>query len=442
MNITLPELGEGIDNVEVTDVLIKKGSAVNADDVLIIVESDKASMEIPSEKSGIIADILINKGDSIKPGDIIVKIEAKEDSEDNPKATEKTIDSEKENKAEELEAKKDDDPIAISEEVSNSSYKNKENIQIQNNNQSKSSGPIATPSVRKLARELGCDLNNVIGSEKNNRITKEDVLNHVKSSLKNNETIEPSNQEKQSRDTSFEIDEKNFLKFGSIEKISFNKIRSITAKRMLESWTSIPHVTHFDELKINHLLELKKQIELIEKDKKVSILTFIAYALIKALSKMKDFNSTADINNDVLIIKNYINLGIAVDTPKGLLVPNIKNAQDKSIKQINDSIIDLSSRAREGKLKPEDMNGGTFTISSLGGLGGKFFTPIINHPEVAIMGISRAYTSIGIDNYNIPIKNKILPFSLSYDHRVIDGANAARFCNLFKNILTDLNSLD
>ena len=210
----------------------------------------------------------------------------------------------------------------------------------------------------------------------------------------------------------------------------------------MESWTSIPHVTHFDEVKINHLLELKKQIELIDKNKKVSILTFIAYAIIKTLSKMNDFNSTADINNDVLIIKNYINLGIAVDTPKGLLVPNIKDAQSKSIKQINDSIINLSSRARKGALKPEDMSGGTFTVSSLGSLGGKFFTPIINHPEVAIMGISKAYTNIDVDNYNIPIKNKILPFSLSYDHRVIDGANAARFCNLFKNILTDLNNLD
>ena len=157
---------------------------------------------------------------------------------------------------------------------------------------------------------------------------------------------------------------------------------------------------------------------------------------------MKKFNSTADIDNQVLIVKNYINLGIAVDTPKGLLVPVIKNAEKKSIKNINDSILTLSDKARTGGLAPNDMSGGTFTISSLGGIGGKFFTPIINYPEVAIMGVSRAYTKTELDRHNLPYQTKVLPFSLSYDHRVIDGAEAARFCNLFKKMLTDLSSSD
>ena len=441
MNIKLPELGEGIDSVEVTEILVKKGSSVKLNDILMVVESDKASMEIPSDKSGAITDILISKGDSINPGDIIVKLDEDKDSNQNHQNEIKLDEDEPEKNLNEPE-KNLNEP----EKNLNEPEKNKNNNQIigkQNTNLDNSHGVVATPSVRKLAREMGCDLNMIIGTEKNNRITKEDVLTHVKllSINKNSNDSSKDSNINTPREIS-KINEKDFLKFGSIQKVAFNKIRSITAKRMLDSWTSIPHVTHFDEVKINHLLELKKQIELLEKNKKVSILTFIAYALIKTLSKMNDFNSTPDIQNDVLIIKNYINLGIAVDTQKGLLVPNIKNAQEKSLKQLNDSIIDLSLKARKGALKPEDMSGGTFTISSLGSLGGKFFTPIINHPEVAILGVSKAFSSVDIDINNVPVKNKILPFSLSYDHRVIDGANAARFSNLFKDIITNLNTLN
>ena len=210
---------------------------------------------------------------------------------------------------------------------------------------------------------------------------------------------------------------------------------------MHHSWSSIPHVTHFDEINVDHILDLKKEIELISNNK-VSILSFIIKALTKTLSRMDTFNSSVDMANEVLIIKKYINLGVAVETPKGLLVPTIKNAEKKSLKQINSSILDLSSKARTGKLSPDELSGGTFTVSSLGGIGGKFFTPIINHPEVAIMGISKAYTNVELNKDNFPINRTILPFSLSYDHRVIDGAEAARFCNLFKETLSYLNNLE
>ena len=368
MNIKLPELGEGIDNVEVTDILVKKGTSVKENDVLIVVESDKASMEIPSESPGTIIDILINKGDSLKPGDTIIKMDIEGESDQVLTADKDEAEPEQELKEEiKKEKVENNESICSIEENLDKIETTIENVPEKPNKiLSESYGVIATPSVRKLARELGCDLNNIIGSEKNNRITKEDVLNHVKSSLQNNQIVKSDKAPSQKEEKSSKINEKDFLKFGPIQKVSFNKIRSITAKRMLESWTSIPHVTHFDEVKINHILELKKQIDILEKNKKVSILTFIAYALIKTLSKMNDFNSSPDIENDVLIIKNYINLGIAVDTPKGLLVPTIKNAHAKSLKQINDSIIDLSSRARNGSLKPEDMSGGTFTISSIG----------------------------------------------------------------------------
>ena len=431
MTIILPELGEGIDAVEITDVLIKKGAELKVDDVILVVESDKASMEIPSKESGTITKVLVNKGDTIKPGDTIIEIDSKQSQE------QEVISDEKEEVSNPDEKSKNT-PIK-SEHKEEITQKTNHNISSYNN----STGFIATPSVRKLARELGCDLNKVIGTEKNNRITKEDILNHVKQTIKE-DSIQPKNiatlDSKTENVNTVKIDETSFMKFGSIEKVSFNKIRSVTAKRMTQSWTSIPHVTHFDEVEITHILNLKKHIELITKSKKVSILAFISYALIKTLSLMKKFNSTADINNEVLIIKNYINLGIAVDTPNGLLVPNIKNAEKKSIKDLNDSIIKISNKARIKSLKPDDMSGGTFTISSLGGIGGKFFTPIINSPEVSIIGISRAYTKVKLDANNFPFKVKVLPFSLSYDHRVIDGAEAARFCNLFKNNLKELSS--
>ena len=454
MNIVLPELGEGIDSVEITDILTNKGSSVKVDDIILVVESDKASMEIPVKESGTVTDVLVSKGDSIKPGDTIIVVDSKENQTDKTKDAElkpileETLSQEdtlketisEKNVSEEIITKPDKSDSSLNRE--SSTKKNKSIINFDN-----SRGVIATPSVRKLARELGCNLNQIIGSGKNNRITKEDVLEHVKITLKNDPVKSNEDSFEEKKETipkeisNPQIDENRFLEFGSVEKISFNKIRSITAKRMINAWTSIPHVTHFDEIEIDHILNLKKDIELITKSKKVSILTFITHALVKTLSVMKRFNSTADIDNEILIIKNYINLGIAVDTPGGLVVPNIKNIEKKSIKDINSLIIKLSNKARSKKLTPRDLSQGTFTISSLGGIGGRFFTPIINHPEVSIMGISQAYTKIKLDSNNFPIKAKVLPFSLSYDHRVIDGAEAARFCNLFKDNLKNLSSV-
>ena len=430
MNIILPEVGEGIESVEITEICVKKGSTVKKDDVLLIVESEKASMEIPSESEGKVINILVNKGDTIKPGHTLIEIDAS-------------------NSVESVDEKPEEPNDDISLDDSSKEEMDVEKEEVQKHSpppqpaqpplKNPSSSVVATPSVRKLARELGCDLENIPGSEKNNRITKEDVLNHVRSA--NQQNLNMETKIKDTEKVTPSIDEKQFLKFGNIEKASFNKIRSITAKRMHHSWSSIPHVTHFDEINVDHILNLKKEIELISNNK-VSILSFIIKALTKTLSRMDTFNSSVDMANEVLIIKKYINLGVAVETPKGLLVPTIKNAEKKSLKQINSSILDLSVKARAGKLSPDELSGGTFTVSSLGGIGGKFFTPIINHPEVAIMGISKAYTNVELNKDNFPINRTILPFSLSYDHRVIDGAEAARFCNSFKETLSDLNNLE
>lgn len=434
MKILLPELGEGINNVEITEILVEKNSQIQKDDVLITVESEKASMEIPSELSGTITKVLINKGDSINPGDSLFEINAETSSETSPEKVEVSSDPaiQVEDKIDNNKSK--EDPVLIKEDHKDvqESTKNIESI-------SNSSIKLATPSIRKLARELGCDLNSIAGSGKNSRITREDVLNHVKGKVIVPNDIVTTNNTKKTTDT---IDEKLFLGYGTITKKSFNKIREVTAKRMTDSWTTIPHVTHFDEVKIDHLIDLKKEIESIKKDTKVSFLSFILKALTKTLTEYKEFNSSPDIDNKLLIIKNYINIGIATDTPKGLIVPVIHNADNLSLKKLNDKVFKLSKKAKEGSLNIKEMSGGTFTVSSLGGIGGRFFTPIINKPEVAIMGISRTYKKISLDKYGMPKESNLLPFSLSYDHRVIDGADAARFCNLFKKLLNDLKTFD
>ena len=430
MKIILPELGEGINNVEVTEILVQENTQIKKDEPLIIVESDKASMEIPSELSGTITQVLINKGDSINPGDKLFEVNPDSDNEikvnnieEAPELNVIKEDINQDNNREEAFLEKEES-VSLEEPPVSKPYNLK----------------LATPSIRKLARELGCDLNIILGSGKNNRITQEDVINHIK------KKVTPSNDgahiTKNSQKLTNIIDEKSFLKYGSITKKSFNKITEITAKRMTDSWTTIPHVTHFDEVEIDHIINLKKDLESIKGDIKVSFLSFILKALTKVLKDNKNFNSSPDIDNKVLIIKDYINIGIAADTPKGLLVPVLHNADQLSLKKINDTIFKLSKKAKDGDLTIKEMSGGTFTVSSLGGIGGKFFTPIINKPEVAIMGISRTYKKLTLDKYDLTKEITILPFSLSYDHRIIDGADAARFCNLFKKLLTDLKTFD
>ncbi len=483
MKIILPELGEGINDVEVTELIVDKNSVIKKDDILMVVESDKASMEIPSEVSGTITEVFINKGDTINPGDNLFELDSKSDTEINTQDT-----SQKNDLVEKKEEILNSELIntknqEYSNDLSNQSVtNNQEEIEVnkvQTMFNSPKTSPLATPSIRKLAREIGCDLENIIGTGKNNRITREDVLNHVKQKVNPNninETVpSDSNQElsqdfnmpktvsdhknqEMSQDTNAPksvsannnsnsikpntIDENLFLKYGPIIKESFNKVREVTAKRMSESWTTIPHVTHFDELRVDHLIELKKDLESIKKGIKVSFLSFILKALTKTLQEQRIFNSTPDIANNVLIMKEYINIGIAADTPKGLVVPVIHNIDKLSTKKINDQIFDLSKKAKDAKLTPEQMSGGTFTVSSLGGIGGKFFTPIINKPEVAILGVSRIYKKLYLDKYGLTKEANILPFSLSYDHRIIDGADAARFCNLFKSLLGNLETFD
>ena len=419
MEFILPNIGEGIETMSISEILVKENQTVKAEQSVLLVETDKASMEIPIDRSCIIKKILVNVGDLISPGQNILEIE----DIDTPKVNKDTIIENIDNKQNIIE---------------NDQYTNKEknNINSQNESINKSNkGYRASPTIRKLARELNCNIDEVIGTGPNNRILKDDIYNHLH---KNPIGKNSDNQEMSKSKTLFDA----MSKYGMVEKIKLNSIQSITSDRLYNSWRSIPHVTQFDEVDITELDRIVKILKKVNKneDSKVSYLPFFIKAVAIILEKLNKFNSSLDEDNKSTLQKQYYNIGIAVDTPKGLLVPVIKNVNTKSIKSITIEFNKIVKKARENKLTIEEMSGGCITISSLGNIGGNFFTPIINPPEVSILGISKIYIKPVLINNSFKAR-KVLPISLSYDHRVINGADAANFTVLFSKLIENPSKL-
>ena len=290
----------------------------------------------------------------------------------------------------------------------------------------------ATPKVRKFARELGANIGLIEGSERKGRITEEDVKNFVNEKLNQSQNIDQNNQELKKIESEF-----NHSDFGEVEVKDIPRIKKIAAPHLVNSWTRIPHVTHHDEVDVTELEQFRTSLTDIDtgKPKKITPLVFIIKSLVLALKKYQNFNSSIDdIENGKITLKKYFHIGIAVDTEHGLMVPKIRNANEKNINQLSEELRDISEKCRKLKIDKKEFFGGSITITSLGGIGGSFFTPIINHPEVAILGIGRTYyKQVLIDNSFQ--KRVMLPLSLSYDHRIIDGAEAARFCNEIKDSL-------
>lgn len=421
IDIKLPELGEGINEVEVSDILVKIGDKINNDDPIIVLETEKASMEIPSNQSGVVSEILIEKGDMISKNQIIIKLDSESSNIIEPKTEEIQL-----NKTQQITSNQ-------SETIQSNEKKSINQNKTLSNSQVLGKPTLASPSIRKFARELGCNLELIIGTGNKGRITQEDILNYVKNKLNN------KNEEIKSTLSKNNLD---FSKWGDINKEPLHKIKKITGKRLQEAWQSIPHVTQFDKCDITQLENLRQKLKKINDDPKIKIsfIPFFMKAICKILIEMPHFNSSLDEKNDQLILKKYINIGIAVNTQNGLVVPVIKNVDNKTIKELSKELTSISNNARNKQLSPSDMEGGCFTISSLGGVGGTYFTPIINPPEVAILGISKSiYEPVFIEN---KLKKRLmLPFSLSYDHRVIDGVDAANFTKRFGDIITNLNDL-
>lgn len=386
LELKIPNLGDA-ESTEIIEVNVKVGDKISINDPLIVLESEKAAMEVPSDFAGEISELLVSEGENVSEGQIFAKIIAEENLDHKQNAETEKVTSEK-TESHETEA-----------EISNVAYD--------------FSGINAGPAVRKYARELEIDLAKITGSGKNSRITKDDLKNFIHSS-------------KQTDSMSQLPLASDFEEFGSYEVLKLSKIRALGAKNLASAWTAIPHVTHFEEIDLSKINELRNV-------SKLSPLSYLVKCIANNLLEFKEFNASL-LQNDEILLKNYINMGIAVDTPNGLVVPVIKNANKLSIEEINCTIKTLAEKAINKKLLSKDLIGATFTVSSLGKIGGVGFTPIINSPEVAIIGISRTKKVLKMQDQKVR-EVDILPISLSYDHRVINGADAGRFMDNLKNMI-------
>ena len=410
-DIKVPNIGEFKD-VEVIEVLIKEGQEIKKNDPLITIESDKSSVEIPSTVNGIIKSLNIKIGDKVSEGDKILEIDTNENIE-------KKIDTKiikKENFEKIIEEKNTNQKKSV----------DSQNLIIKDFSETTS----ASPKVRKFARELGVDISKVLGSERKGRVTEVDIKSFV--SKKSNEKIENKNKEGNKIKQEFSHSE-----FGEIETKDIPRVKKLSSKYLMNSWTNIPHVTNHDEADITELEEFRTSLTDIYtgEKKKITPLAFIVKALTASLKKFPNFNSSIDkIEDGKMTIKKYYHIGIAVDTPHGLMVPKLRNADNKNITLIGKELNKLSDDCKKLKIDKKELFGGSMTITSLGGIGGSFFTPIINHPEVAILGVGKSEKKQVYMGGEF-VSRIMLPLSLSYDHRIIDGAEAARFNNDLKENL-------
>ena len=404
--IKVPNIGD-FENVEVIEVLVSEGQSISKNDPLITIESDKSSVEIPASYEGLVKSINIKVGDKVSEGDLILILE--------------NISKIKENVKEKPQTEKEFKKIkVIKPEIE----------QILKNNNSVTDILPASPKVRKFARELGVDINQVVGSEKGGRVIEDDVKRYVSSKPKNNNETKQNKQDKI----------KNEFKhsdFGETEIKDIPRVKKLASNYLVNSWNTIPHVTNHDEVDVTEMENFRSSLTDIYTGEKIKItpLAFIIKALVASLKKFPSFNSSIDdIDNGKMTLKKYYHIGIAVDTPNGLMVPKIRNANNKKISLLGRELKEVSELCRNLKIDKKELFGGSMTITSLGGIGGSFFTPIINFPEVAILGVGKSQKKqVFIDG---KFQTRImLPISLSYDHRIIDGAEAARFNNDLKENL-------
>ena len=445
--IFVPDIGDFKD-VPVIEILVKVGDTVKAEDSLITVESDKATMEIPSPMAGVIKEFKIKFGDTVNTGTLLALMEdsgAAADTASAAPAAPGAAPAEPNAKAAPAASA---EPTASVEPTASASPATPAAVPtapaaptaaLTPAPSTPGERPHASPSVRKFARELGVEITRVTGSGPKDRILHEDVQNFVKQAMRAGTSAAPGPQGA-AGGSGLQLlawPKVDFAKFGAIEAVPLSRIKKISGQNLARNWAMIPHVTQNDEADVTDLEEFRTgtNAAMAKQGVKLTMLAFIIKAAVAALKKYPDFNSSLD--GDNLVVKKYWNIGFAADTPAGLMVPVIKGADAKGIIEIGAEMGALSAQARDGKLKPADMQGATFTISSLGGIGGTAFTPIINAPEVAILGVSKSAMKPVWDGKAFAPR-LMLPLSLSYDHRVIDGAAGARFAAHVAQLLGDM----
>ena len=433
--IKIPDIGD-FDVVDVIEVLVSEGDVVAVDDSLVTLESDKATMEIPSPVAGKVTKVTISVGDQVSEGDYIMDVEVSGDAAAAPaeKAEEaKPAEAAKPAPAEKPAESKPAPAPAAPAQPSPVAIANAKPV----NAQEMGAAYHASPSVRAFARTLGADLSQVAGSGPKGRIVQSDVEAFIKSVMQGSAPagatggagIPP-------------VQEIDFSQFGETETEELGRIKKISGKFLHTSWLNVPHVTQFDECDITEMDQFRKDMKATAEKQgiKLTPLVFVMKAVVKALQDFPSFNASLSPDGQSIIKKKYYNIGIAVDTPNGLVVPVVRNVDQKGIYELSRELMEISAKARDGKLSPADMSGGCFTISSLGGIGGTQFTPIVNAPEVAIMGLSKAKMQ-PVWNGSEFVPRLIMPFSVSYDHRAVDGAEGVRFTTTVGKYLTDLRQL-
>ena len=421
--VKVPDIGDYKD-VDVIEILVSVGDTVEKEDSILTLETDKATMEIPSPVAGTIKELKVNVGDKVSQGSLIAIVDAASGGTDEKpaeKSAKTEAPKEEAKKASKQEARTEKPqpaptPAPVAASVGKNVY--------------------ASPSIRRFARELGVDLTRVQGTGNKGRIVKEDVAKFVKSVMQSGGGAGGSGL------NIAEAPAIDFSKFGDIETQPLSRIKKISGKFLHRNWVTVPHVTQFDEADITELEEFRKnQKKLAEKQGlRLTPLAFLMKAVVAGLRKFPTFNSSLDNTGENLIMKKYFHIGVAVDTPNGLVVPVVRNVDKKGLFELARELGEISAKARDGKLTAADMQGGCFSISSLGGIGGTNFTPIVNAPDVAILGVARSSIKpVFVDGEFKP--RLILPFSLSYDHRVIDGADGARFTSFLADQLSDIRRL-
>lgn len=464
-DITVPEIGEKITSGTVVGVMVKKGDKVRAEDPIIEFETDKAVVEIPAPEDGTISEVLVEEGQDVEVGAVIARLEteggaeaddeAEEPSRKETEAKDDKAGEEQQEAGEEDEAEQDessekdvkkaekDQPEEAEETEEPQDARDKEPSErmpkkeavpgTQEGVSARKSLAPASPTVRRLARELGADINDIEGTGPEGRITPDDVKAHVKQVVSGKKRSSPKGAAH---------DLPDFSKWGETEREDMTNVRRITAEGMARAWSTVAHVTQFDKADITSIEAFRKKYNpLVEKEGgKLTVTAVLLKVIASALQKYPRFNATVDMENEQIIYKKYCHIGMAVDTDRGLLVPVIRDVDKKGLFELARELMTLSTKARDGKLLPADMQGGVFSISSLGGIGGTAFTPIVNAPEVAILGVSRTEMK-PVWNGETFVPRLILPLSLSYDHRVVDGADGVRFTTLLVSLLGDIRRL-
>ena len=398
--IKVPNIGD-FKSVEIIEVLVKNGDEINKGDPLITLESDKSSVEVPSPLSGKILNIYVKIGDKVSEGDTVLEIESVENK---------------------IETKNEQSPTKVIEKKEK--IESNQVIKLPDQRLSDSTG--ASPNTLKFARELGIDINDLQGSGRMGRVKKEDIKNYIKNNSVSKVSDIPNEQSK--LELPYEHSE-----FGKVDIQKIPRIKRLSGPHLVKAWNSIPHVTQHDEIDITEMEDFRKTLIDLNTKEKIPLtpLAFIMKALVNAMRKYPNFNSSINPEKEEVVYKKYFHIGIAIDTPHGLMVPKIRNVDEKNILTLGKELRKTSKECKDLKINKKDFFGGSMTISSLGGIGGSFFTPIVNLPEVCILGIGKTEVKqIHIDGNFIP--RKMMPISLSYDHRMIDGAEAARFCQDLK----------